>query len=118
MCSGMMLDMTKLGLAIGQIFIYRNCLDSVKSVLAVMVQDPEYDVARFLIDLVWFSKLFPYFNNLPIYRFVRSLKTVINVPRNATTACIFAFNWVNQIHIARKAMPSDKFILTVSYEVI
>ena len=69
MCSGMMLDITKLGLAIRQIFIYRNCLDSVKSVLAVMVQDPEYDVARFLIDLVWFSKLFPYFNNLLIISF-------------------------------------------------
>ena len=49
---------------------------------------------------------------------MRSLKTVINVPPNATTACIFACNWINQIHIARKAMSSDKCILTVRYKVI
>ena len=116
MCSAMMLDITKFGLDIGQIFIYRNCLDSVKSVLAVMVQDPEYDAAHFLVDLVWFSKLFPYFNNLLIYRFVPSLKTVIGVPPNTTTAGIFTSNWVNQILIAREAMSRDKSILPVRYE--
>ena len=116
MCSAMVLDIPRLGLDIKQIFMYRNCLDTVKSVLAVMVQDPEYDVTRFLVDLVWFSKLFPYFKDLLIYRFATSVKTVADVPQNKTTACIFTWNWANQVLIAREAMTRDKSILSVRYE--
>ena len=116
MCSAMMMDVNMLGLDIRQIFVYRNCLDSVKSLLAVMVQDPQTFVARVFIDLVWFSKIFPYFINFLIYRFEPRLKTVIDVPPNTSTACIFTCNWVNQLLIARETMSRDTSILSVRYE--
>ena len=115
-CSIMMTDISRLGLNIRQVFIYRNSLDTVRSWLALMTFDPYRVVMRFAGDTTWFSNIFPYLRNILRKYSIHKMKGTPELPVDATTACIFAYSWANQILIARDAISRDRNILPIKYE--
>ena len=115
-CNLMMTDISKQCLDIKQLFLYRNCLDTLKSWLGIFGYDPYIFVIRSCTDAVWFSNICPYMKNLLAYHFVSKLKNAKELPKDPTTACIIVYNWGNQIHIAYDAMSRDQHILPVKYE--
>ena len=63
-CPGMITNISKLGLDIKQVFIYRNSLDTLISWLAVMSYDPFLVCVRLCTDAVWFSNILPCMRNI------------------------------------------------------
>ena len=117
-CTSMMMDVSRLFPDIKQIFIYRNCMNTVQSWLAVMRYDAFHVVMRACADDAWLSKLCPYFRNLLQLNFVPTEDNSPDDPRDLTTACVFVCAWAKHVTIARKALSRDRSILTVKYEEI
>ena len=115
-CGTMMLDISQQCLYIRQLFVYRNCLDTLKSWLGIFAYDPYTVVVRSCVDAVWFSNICPYMRNLLLYHFVSKLKDAKELPKYSTTACLLVYNWANQIKIAYNAISRDPHILPVKYE--
>ena len=115
-CVAIMTNIGKLGLDIRQVFMYRNSLDTLRSWLALMTFDPFAVVIRVCTDAVWFSNILPYFRNILRYYFIPRMKRTSDLSVNATTTCMFAHMWANQILIARDEMSCDRSILPVKYE--
>ena len=115
-CVAMMTYISKLGLDIRQVFIYRNSLETLRSWLALMTFDPFAVVVRVCTDVEWFSYILPYFRNILRYYFIPRMKRTSDLSVNATTTCMFAYMWANQILIARDEMSCDRSILPVKYE--
>ena len=115
-CSIMMSDITKLGLNIKQVFIYRNSVDTIRSWMAAMSYDPYLVILRLFTDTVWLSNLFPFWRNIFRYYFMQKMKDTSCLRMDATTACVFTYSWANQILIARDVMSRDRSILSVKYE--
>ena len=115
-CGKMMLDISQQCLYIRQLFVYRNCLDTLKSWLGIFAYDPYTVVVRSCVDAVWFSNICPYMRNLLLYHFVSKLKDAKELPKYPTTACLLVYNWANQIKIAYNAISRDPHILPVKYE--
>lgn len=115
-CTPMMSTISKLGLDIKQMFIYRNSQDTVKSWLACIAYDPFLVFVRVCTDAEWFSKLMPYLRNTFRYYYIQQMSGISDLPMNSSVACVFAYSWANQILIARDALLSDSSIQTVKYE--
>ena len=117
-CTSMILDVSRLCPDIRQIFVYRDCLNTVQSWFAVMNIDAFHVVMHACTDDAWLSKLCPYFRNLLQWNFFPTEKNSLDVPRHLNTACVFVRMWVSHVTIARNAMSRDDSILTVKYEEI
>ena len=115
-CSPMMADISKLGLDIKQVFIYRNSLDYLRSWLALMSYDPYRVMLRFSGDTAWFANIFPYLRNILRKYSIHKMEDASDLPLDASTACVFAYSWANQILNARDAMSHDQSIFPVKYE--
>ena len=109
-CTLMMTNIRTLELDIRHVFIYRNSLDTLKSWMATMSYDPFPVAIRLCTDTEWLSSILPFLRNSLRYYFKSDL------PMNATTACVFAYMWANQIHFARDTMSHDRRIMLVKYE--
>ena len=113
-CTGMITNISKLGLDIKLVF--RNSLDTLRSWLAVMSYDPFLVCVRLCTDAVWFSNILPYMRNICWYYYVQHLKGTSDLRANATVVCVLVYSWANQVQIARGALLSDRIIMSVKYE--
>ena len=115
-CTVMMKDITRLLPNIRQIFMYRNPLNTIISLVGMMYSEPFPIVLCSCADSEWFSKICPYFRHLQRYNFVSKPKDFQDVPADANTAGVFAYLWSYMIIIAREALTRDPKILPVKYE--
>ena len=114
-CTFMMTDICKLCPDIRHVFIYRNSLDTTRSVLALMSSEPFRAVQCTLIDAIWFSNIFPGFRNaLRLYTSERKYSP--DMPLELTTVCILATWWANQMLFVRKTLALGQTILLIKYE--
>ena len=115
-CTVMMKDITRLLPKIKQLFIYRNSLNTIKSLVGAMQCESFFAVMNSCANTDWFSALCPYFRHLERYQFVSKAKYFDEIPDDANTAGMFAYMWSYFILIARDAMSRDQNILPVKYE--
>ena len=99
-CVSLMKSMSNLYPDIKQIVIYRNCLETVSSFLALMNSNPYTIVGRILMDSDWFAFLKPFFK-------AHSEVELMRRTHETVTDYMFVFH---------DAMIHDKNIIPVKYE--
>ena len=115
-CKTLMKDISRLQPNTRQIFMYRNSLNTIRSLVGMLHCEPFVAVLCSCANCDWFSKICPYFRQLERYYFTLKLIDCPDVPPDANTTCVFAFMWSQTILIARDAMSRDPNILPVRYE--
>ena len=117
-CISMMRTISKLFPDINQIFMYRNCKETVSSFLALLSSVPFTRVGRMCLDSEWLTLVKPYFKHKTEVHFIRTLKE----SNDATTAKVFnsvtmfTYMWANYMLIARDAIEHDNNIIQIKYE--
>ena len=115
-CKVFMADISRLLPNIRQIFMYRNSLNTITSLVGMLHCEPFVSVMCSCANSNWFSTIFPYFRQLERYYFTVKLNGYPDVPADANTACVFAFLWSQAMIIARDAISRDPNIIPVKYE--
>ena len=117
-CISMMRPISKLFPDINQIFMYRNCKETVSSFLALLSSVPFTRFGRVCLDSEWLTVVKPYFKQKTEVHFIRTLTeskdaTIAKVFNSVT---MFTYMWANYMLIARDAIEHDNNILPVKYE--
>ena len=121
-CISMMKDISKLFPDIKQIFMYRNCKETVSSYLALLSSVPFTVVGRACLDSEWLAAARPYFKRQTEVHFIRTLSESAGPHGDAMNSKVFnsitmfTYMWANYMIIARDAMARDDNILPVKYE--
>ena len=119
-CVGMMNDISKEFPDFRQIFIYRNCKETVSSYLAILSSIPYTTIGRFCYDSKWLSVVKSYFRHQMDTHFIRTLPEdpLYEIMKSKTfnTVTTFTYMWVNYMLIAREAINQNDDILPVKYE--
>ena len=116
-CISMMKDLSLIAPYVKQIFIYRNCRETVSSMLALMSVVPFSEVARICIDSDLLTLAKPHFWKESEKYFIR--KPSKPHPANLTcNNCIemFTYMWAHYMFVARDAISRDENILPIKYE--
>ena len=112
----LMADLSKLFPNMKQMFMYRNCLETLSSWLAIMASVPELVVMRAFIDSETLSNIFPFFRKWLYGVLVFKSQESRHVPINMNTVSIFTYVLANYFMFARDAMSCDKAIVSIKYE--
>ena len=115
-CAVLMKDISKLFPQIKQIFLYRNCRDTVASYLAFLSSMSYSDLGRYLYDDDRLAVAKPFFKNQSEIYFLCKLKELEDTNVCSNTVEMFAYMWANYILVARDAMSCDPSILPIKYE--
>ena len=114
-CISMMKDVSNIFPDIKQIFMYRNCRETVASHLALLSAVPYSEVARICFDSKWLSFVKPFIRKDAELVFIRRL-TEEESNNYDNTVEMFTYMWANYMLVARDAMSRDTRILPVKYE--
>ena len=116
-CAPQMKDISNLFPNIKQLFLYRNCKDTVSSYLALLSSVPYTEIARICFDSDLFTAAKTVLRTQSELYFICK-PTTLNIKNNAysNTVEMLAYMWVNYIFVARDAMSRDQTILPVKYE--
>lgn len=118
-CISLMKHLSRLFPSMKQIFIYRNCRETVASLLSLQTATAYTKVSKVLIDSKWLTGLKPFFKAQSEIIFIRKTKTseAINGLSKVTNSVgLFTYMWANYMLVALDAMSQDENILTVKYE--
>ena len=119
-CIAMMKIISKLFPDIKQMFMYRNCKETVSSYLALLSSVPFTTAGRVCLDSKWLTVVKPYFKHQTEVHFIRTLKkstdAMISKVFVFNSITMFTYMWANYMLIARDAITHDDDILTVKYE--
>ena len=116
LCTFMIEDIYKVCPGVRHIFIYRNSLDTMRSLLAVMAHEPYLVVLRTCTDAVWFSNIFPYFRYVLRFYFTSNRKDAQGMPVEIKTICMAATSWASHILYARERMVLEQITFSLKYE--
>ena len=116
-CISMMKDLSSISPYVKQTFMYRNCRETVSSMLALLSAVSYSEFGRSCFDSDLLAVAMPHFRNESEKCFIRkpskSPPTGI-VYKNATE--MFTDMWANYILVARDAISRDGSILPIKYE--
>ena len=118
-CVALMKHLSRLFPKVKQIFIYRNCRETVASLLSLQTSTTYTRISKVLIDNKWFTSLKPFFKEQSELIFIRKTpkSEAINALSKVTNSVgLFTYMWTNYMFVARDAMSHDKNILAVKYE--
>ena len=115
-CISIMKDLSLIVPYVKHIFIYRNCMETVSSMLALMSAVSYSEFGRICMDTE-FTLAKPHFRKESEKHFIR--KPIESHPtkiryNNATE--MFTYMWANYMFVARDAISRDGSILPIKYE--
>ena len=100
---------------ITQLFLYRNCQDTVSSFANALTSFPYGVVLLSCSDNEILSTILPIFRKMVRFH-IGTKKKDAEVPLNENAIGILTYLWAEQILVARDAISRDKHVLTVRYE--
>ena len=115
-CTALMTEISTLFPDIRQLFLYRNCQDTVSSFANALTSLPYGVVLLSCSDNEMLSNFLPIFRKMVRFHIGTKRKDAIEVPMNENATGILTYLWAEQILVARDAISRDKHILTVRYE--
>ena len=115
-CMAMMKDIPRLAPNLKHIFMYRNPLNTISSMLRMMYCEPYPAVLYSCAYSNWFSIFFPKFRYLMQYYFIPKPNNFQQVPQGTNSAGVFGYTWAHIILIARAAMSRDSNFQPIKYE--
>ena len=113
---GLMADLSTLFPNIKQMFMYRNCLETVSSWLAIMLSVPGLVVTRVFVDNETFSAAVPIFRTWLHAVIIFESQESRAVPLKTNTVGMLTYMLANYLLLARDAMSRDKTIMPIKYE--
>ena len=114
--TALMMDITKLFPYIKQIFMYRNCFETLLSFMAMSASMPYTIILRTCIDNETISSVLLFFRRNLRSLLLSNVKNSEDVPLNTNILGMFTHMWSNYILLAREAMSQNPDILPVKYE--
>ena len=114
--TALMMDITKLFPTFRQIFMYRNCLETVLSFMAMFTSVPYTILLRTCIDSETISAITPFFRTKLRDMLLPNVKNAENVAVDTNFTGLFIHVWSNYIRLARDAISENPDILPVKYE--
>ena len=118
-CVSLMKHLSRLFPTMKQIFIYRNCKETVSSLMALQTATLFTKVSKVLIDSEWFTALKPLFKEQSEIIFIRKTpnsEAIHAINKVTNSVGLFTYMWANYMFVAQDAMSKDKNILAVKYE--
>ena len=116
-CASLMGDISKLFPDIRQIFMYRNCQETMTSLLGFLSSMPYTDLGRIAFDSDNLSFLKPFFRQQSAIYFLPEFKDYPTKKcRYSNTAECLAYMWALYIIYIRDFMSRDASILPIKYE--
>ena len=115
-CTALMADISMLFPDIKQMFMYRNCLDTVSSLVDVLMSFPYGLVIRSGSDNEILSTILPIFRKMLRHHVGTKRKGSQEVMLNVNTIGVLTYLWAEQIKVAQDAISRDQNILPVRYE--
>ena len=115
-CTALMADISILFPDIKQMFMYRNCLDTVSSFANALTSLPYGLVLRSCSDNEILSTILPIFRKMLRFQIGTKRKKAQEVPLNVNTIGILTYLWAEQIKVAKDAITLNQNILPVRYE--
>ena len=101
---------------IKQMFMFRNCLDTVSSLVDVLMSFPYGLVLRSGSDNEILSTILPIFRKMLRHHVGTKRKGSPEVMLNVNTIGVLTYLWAEQIKVAQDAISRDQNILSVRYE--
>ena len=114
--TALMMDITKLFPYVKQIFMYRNCFETLLSFMAMSASMPYTIILRTCIDNETISSVLTFFRRNLRSLLLPNVKNSEDVPLNTNILGLFTHVWSNYILLAREAMSQNSDILPVKYE--
>ena len=114
--TALMMDITKWFPKVKQIFMYRNCFETLLSFMAMSASVSYTIILRTCIDNETISSVLPFFRRNLRSLLLSNVKNSEDVPLNTNILGLFTHVWSNYILLAREAMSQNPDILPVKYE--
>ena len=114
--TALMMDISYLFPSVKQIFMYRNCLETLLSFMAISASVPSTVLLRTCIDNERISSVLPFFRRYLRSLLLSNVRNSQTVPLNTNILGLFTHVWANYILLARDAMSNNPDILPVKYE--
>ena len=115
-CTALMADISMLFPDIKQMFMYRNCLDTVSSFANALASFPYGLVLRSCSNNEILSTVLPVFRQMLRFHIGTKRKGAQEVPLNVNPIGILTYLWAEQIKVAQDAISRNQNILPVRYE--
>ena len=111
-----MMDITKLFPYVKQIFMYRNCFETLLSFLTMSASMSYTIILRTCVDNKKISSFLPFFRRNLRSLLLSNVKNSQDIPLNTNILGMFTHVWSNYILLAHEAMSQNPDVLPVKYE--
>ena len=115
-CTALMPDIRMLFPAIHQVFLYRNCQDTLLSFVSALDSYPYGLILNYCSNSRTLSIFLPIFKQMLRLHIATGKRGTPEVPLNVNSIGILSYLWAEQIKIARDSLSRDPDILPIRYE--